>query len=135
MPSQINKLTPNLIVSNVDRSIAFYRDVLGFSVMMTVPDVAPYAFAGVSCGAVEIFLNSPEAAYEEYPAFKKLQLGGTLTLFIEVTEVEEAYARLAPQVRVVLPFETKWYGMKEFAFLDPDGYVITFAQRSEPDAA
>ena len=135
MPSHINKLTPNLIVSNVETSLAFYRDVLGFSVMMTVPDVAPYAFAGVSCGSVEIFLNAPEAAYEEYPAFKTMQIGGTMTLFIEVTEIEEAYARLAPQVRVIMPFEKKWYGMTEFAFLDPDGYVITFAQRAEPDPA
>ena len=52
-----------------------------------------------------------------------------MTLFFEVTEIEQAYATLAPQVRVVMPLETKWYGLTEFAFLDPDGYVITYAQR------
>ena len=26
--------------------------------------------------------------------------------------------------------DTKWYGMTEFAFTDPDGYVITYAQRT-----
>ena len=30
MPYELKKLTPNLIVSNVGQSIAFYRDVLGF---------------------------------------------------------------------------------------------------------
>lgn len=131
MPSQITKLTPNLIVSNVERSVAFYRDVLGFTVQMTVPDAAPYAFAGVTSGPVEVFFNAPEAAYAEYPSFRTMTLGGTLTLFVEVTEIEAEYARLAPLVTVVMPFEKKWYGMTEFAFLDPDGYIITYAQRTQ----
>lgn len=33
-------VTPNLIVADIDRSTAFYRDVLGFSVVTTVPDAA-----------------------------------------------------------------------------------------------
>ena len=130
MPTEITKLTPNLIVSNVERSIAFYRDVLGFTMQMSVPDAPPYAFAIMTAGPVEIFLNSSEAATEEYPAFKSQPVGGTFTLFMEVTEIESAYARLAPLVNVVMPFEKKWYGMTEFAFLDPDGYIITFAQRT-----
>ena len=130
MPSQITKLTPNLIVSNVERSAAFYRDVLGFTVQMTVPDAPPYAFAIMTSGPVEVFLNAPEAAYAEYPAFKTMTLGGTLTLFVEITEIEAEYARLAPLVTVVMPFEKKWYGMTEFAFTDPDGYIITYAQRT-----
>ena len=130
MPTEITKLTPNLIVTNVERSAAFYRDVLGFTMQMTVPDAPPYAFAIVTAGPVEIFLNSAESAYAEYPAFQGQPIGGSLTLFIEVTEIEAAYARLAPLVKVVMPFEKKWYGMTEFAFTDPDGYVITYAQRT-----
>lgn len=130
MPHHITKVTPNLIVSNVEQSVAFYRDVLGFSVAMTVPDAPPFVFAGVTSGQAEVFLNAPEAAIEEYPSFKNLPLGGTLTLFFEVTEIEAAYAVLAPKVRVVMPLEKKWYGMTEFAFLDPDGYIITYAQRT-----
>jgi uncharacterized glyoxalase superfamily protein PhnB len=131
MPSELTKLTPNLVVSNVERSAAFYRDVLGFTMQMTVPDAAPYAFAMMTSGSIEVFLNAAEAAYEEYPSFKNLAIGGTLTLFMEVTEIEAAYARLAPLVKVVMPFEKKWYGMTEFAFLDPDGYIITYAQRTK----
>jgi catechol 2,3-dioxygenase-like lactoylglutathione lyase family enzyme len=29
---RISKITPNLVVSDVERSLAFYRDLLGFSV-------------------------------------------------------------------------------------------------------
>jgi hypothetical protein len=28
-----------------------------------------------------------------------------------------------------MPLVTQFYGMREFAIEDPDGYVITFAQR------
>ena len=129
MPHQLNKLTPNLIVADVARSIAFYRDVLGFEVEMTVPDAAPYVFAGVRHGTVEIFLNAPEPAAAEYPAFAGRPIGGTLTLFIEVSDIHGAHAALAPRVPIVMPLEKKWYGVTEFAFTDPDGYIITFAQR------
>jgi catechol 2,3-dioxygenase-like lactoylglutathione lyase family enzyme len=131
MPYEVNKITPNLIASNVERSLAFYRDVLGFSVTATVPETAPFAFALMTRGDITVFLNSPEAAIEEYPAFKDRPIGGTLTLFFEVTGIREAYAALESRVTVVMPLEVKWYGMTEFAFEDPDGYLITFAEREQ----
>lgn len=135
MAHQISKLTPNLVVSNVEQSMAFYRDRLGFTIVTTVPDAPPYAFAIAMAGDVQVFFNSMDSAAEEYPSFKTMVMGGTLTLFFEVTGIEEAYAQLAPHVRVVMPLEKKWYGMTEFAFLDPDGYIITYAQRTEAPAA
>jgi hypothetical protein len=30
-----------------------------------------------------------------------------------------------------MPLEKKWYGVTEFAFEDPDRYLITFAERDE----
>jgi uncharacterized glyoxalase superfamily protein PhnB len=131
MPHAITKLTPNLIVSNVEQSMTFYRDVLGFTIVTTVPDAPPYAFAIAMAGQVEVFFNSVESATEEYPAFRNQPIGGTLTLFFEVTDIEQRFAELAPHVRIVMPLEKKWYGMTEFAFLDPDGWMITFAQRTE----
>jgi len=128
MPHHLKKLTPNLIVADVSRSIAFYRDVLGFKLAQTVPDSEPFVFAIVTSQSVEIFLNAPGPAQEEYPAFKNRPIGGTLTLFMEVENVRASYEELKDRVQVVMPLETKWYGVTEFAFLDPDGYVITFAQ-------
>jgi catechol 2,3-dioxygenase-like lactoylglutathione lyase family enzyme len=130
MPYELKKLTPNLIVSNVERSLAFYCGVLGFARTHAVPDESPFVFAGVLSGAVEIFLNAPGPATEEYPALAGKPLGGTLTLFIEVAGIEKAYEELKSKVNVTMPLEKKWYGVTEFAFEDPDGYVITFAERT-----
>lgn len=132
MPYTLIKLTPNLIVSDVERSVRFYCDVLGFTVAATVPEAAPYVFAIVQSGSVEVFLNAPEPAIAEYPAFKDRPIGGTLTLFIEVVDIAGAHASLKDRVPIVMPLEHKWYGVTEFAFADPDGYLITFAERDEP---
>jgi catechol 2,3-dioxygenase-like lactoylglutathione lyase family enzyme len=128
MPFTYTKLTPNLIVADVDRSVAFYRDVLGFTVGMHVPDASPLVFAAMQSGDVEIFLNSAEAAYAEYPAFKAQPIGGTLTQFIHVTGIAQMHAALKDKVTIVMPLEKKWYGVTEFAITDPDGYIITFAE-------
>ena len=129
MPHELKKLTPNLVVANVERSVAFYRDVLGFAVSATVPEAAPFVFASVQSGPVEVFLNAPEPAAAEYPAFKDRPIGGTLTLFVEVSGIREAHDSLKDRVKIVMPFEKKWYGVTEFAFEDPDGYLITYAER------
>jgi lactoylglutathione lyase len=131
MPHELKKLTPNLVVANVERSMAFYRDVLGFQVTATVPDALPLVFASLQSGPVEIFLNATEPAIAEYPAFKGRSIGGTLTLFIEVAGIAKVYEALQSRVKVTMPIEKKWYGVTEFAFEDPDGYVITFAERDQ----
>lgn len=130
MPYEIKKLTPNLIVSSVEQSLAFYCEVLGFTQAGTVPDDSPYVFAIVQSGPVEIFFNARGPAVEEYPALANRPIGGTLTLYMEVSGVEKIYDALKAHVKVTMPLEKKFYGVTEFAFEDPDGYVITFAERT-----
>lgn len=125
---QVRKLTPNLLVADVSRSLAFYTDVLGFSRGMTVPEQPPLVFASVTAGPVEIFFNDAVATIEEYPALEGRPIGASGTLFIEVGDIDAYFAEVAPRVTVVKPLHTQWYGMREFAITDPDGYLLTFAQ-------
>ena len=123
------KLTPNLLVANVERSLAFYVGTLGFARGMTVPDESPLVFGSVTDGSIEIFFNDSAAAVKEYPAFAGKPLGATGTMFIEVEGVDALHDRLKASVTIVMPIVTQFYGMREFAIEDPDGYVITFAER------
>ncbi len=43
--------------------------------------------------------------------------------------VDNLHADLAGKARIVMPLETKFYGVREFAIADPDGFVITFAKK------
>jgi len=127
-----SKLTPNLLVANVERSLSFYVDVLGFKRGMHVPEESPFVFAAVTSGAVEIFFNDAATAVKEYPAFAGRPIGATGTMFIEIEgsgTIDAFHDRIKPLATVTMPLVTQFYGMREFAIVDPDGYVITFAQR------
>ena len=127
---QFIKLTPNLVVANVERSLSFYVDTLGFTCGMTVPEESPFVFGSVTSGTVEIFFNDAAVATKEYPAFAGRPIGATGTLFIEMEgSADELHDRLKSKVKVVMPLVTQFYGTREFAIEDPDGYVITFAAR------
>jgi uncharacterized glyoxalase superfamily protein PhnB len=131
MPHELKKLTPNLVVSNVEKSLAFYRDVLGFTPTATVPVASPLVFAALQSGGVEVFLNAPEPAIAEYPAFANRSIGGTLTLYIEVHGIKSLYETLKTTAPIVTPLEKKFYGVTEFVIQDPDGYLITFGEHGD----
>lgn len=122
-------VTPNLIVRDLAASTRFYCDVLGFTVKQTVPDVAPYAFVWLERGDVTVFLNDAAAVARDLPDYASPQFGGTATLFVAVDGVDALHAAVAPNARVVMSLRTQFYGMREFAIHDPDGHLLTFAER------
>ena len=131
--TRFTSITPNLVVRDLAASLAFYRDVLGFTITMSVPDAAPYVFVGLERDGVPVFLNDVAAAVHDFPAMASTPSGGTCTMFFIVTEVDALHDAVAPKATVVMPLKTQFYGMREFAVSDPDGHVITFAQRVSGD--
>lgn len=122
-------VTPNLLVKDLDRSTAFYRDVLGFTVKQTVPDRAPFVFVWLERDGVPVFLNDPKAIEHDFPGAASRPSGGSATLFFVVSGVDALHAEVAPHARLIMPIKTQFYGMREFAIEDPDGHIITFAER------
>ena len=126
---QIRKLTPNLVVRNVEASLRFYSEILGLEKAMTVPDESPYIFAAVSNGAVEIFFNDQKSVAAEYPKLAA-SIGASLTLYMEVDSLQPVFDRVQKAgAKISMPITNQFYGMKEFAFEDVDGYTITIAQK------
>ena len=126
---QIRKLTPNLVVRNVEASLKFYSEILGLEKTISVPDESPYIFAAVSNGAVEIFFNDQKTVAAEYPKLASA-IGGSLTLYLEVDSLQAVLDRVQKAgAKISMPVTEQFYGMKEFAFEDVDGYTITIAQK------
>jgi len=122
-------ITPNLLVRDVKKSTEFYRDVLGFTMGETVPDKEPFVFVWMKRDEVSVFLNDIKAAEHDYPPAAKMPQGGTAALFFIVSGVDDYHAMVAPKANVIMPLKTQFYGMREFAVTDPDGHIITFAER------
>jgi len=127
---QIKKLTPNLVVRNIEASLKFYREILGLKTAITVPDQSPYVFASVSNEAVEIFFNDQKTVAAEYPKLAA-SISASLTLYMEVDSLQTALDRVQKaEAKISMPVTDQFYGMKEFAFEDGDGYTITIAQKA-----
>lgn len=122
-------VTPTLLVRDIDRSTAFYRDVLGFTVRQTVPEAAPFVFVWMARDGVPIFLNDARAAERDLPGAASRPPGGTAMMFFVVTGVDDYYAAVSPRATVLMPLKTQFYGMREFAVEDPDGHIVAFAER------
>jgi lactoylglutathione lyase len=130
-PMQLKKLTPNLVVRNVEASLKFYREILDLEPAMTVPDQSPYVFASVSNGTIEIFFNDQKTVAAEYPKLAAT-IGASLTLYIEVDNLQAVLDRVQKgEAKITMPVTDQFYGIREFAFEDGDGYTITIAQKIE----
>jgi uncharacterized glyoxalase superfamily protein PhnB len=127
---KLQKLTPNLVVRDVAASMEFYCGVLGFERGQTAPEQAPYVFGIVTQGAVEIFFNGQKAVAADHPSLGQRPVGGALTLYIEVQDIEELFRNVQQRgVKITMPMKKQFYGMKEFGMEDPEGWEITFAER------
>jgi uncharacterized glyoxalase superfamily protein PhnB len=72
----------------------------------------------------------PFPVAQDYPALGAKPIGGSLTLFIEVEGIEEVLAAVQKHgTKITMPLKEQFYGMREFAFEDPEGWVITVAER------
>ena len=129
---KLTSVTPNLITSDLPRALAFYHDVLGFSVVATVPDEAPWVFVWLQRDDVNLFLNDAETVQKENPTATGLAVGAAgVAIFVHAEGVAEYWAHVRDRATVVMELKDQWYGMREFSIADPDGYVLTFAERME----
>jgi uncharacterized glyoxalase superfamily protein PhnB len=129
--TRFNSVTPNLLVRDVKKSTEFYRDVLGFTMGETVPDKEPFVFVWMKRDQVSVFLNDIKAAVDDYPPAASMPQGGTAAIFFIIDNVDDYHAKVAPKAKVIMPLKTQFYGLREFAVTDPDGHIITFAERVE----
>jgi catechol 2,3-dioxygenase-like lactoylglutathione lyase family enzyme len=125
MPVRVFSATPLFLVSNIERSAQWYRDVLGFCYDGMWGN--PPRFAMVERDGVEIMLSQDDAIGPRPNHLEDASYHWDV--YIRVSDVERFRDQLAQQnVRVLTDPTVKPYKMKEFEIQDPDGYVICFAQ-------
>lgn len=123
----IQTMTPNLMVKDVNKSIEFYRNVLGFELVATVPDSGTFDWAWMKHGTVELMFQTMPSLVQDLPEFKGKPIGATQTLYTKVMDAKKLHGQIKDKANVVLGLKTTFYGMEEFSIKDPDGYLITFA--------
>ncbi len=128
MTTTLRKLTPNLMVEDVNKTVDFYKNMLGFDVLATVPETGQLNWAMLKQGDVEMQFQTRASLSEEIPAFKDRAIGGTLTLYIDVEDVTALHNALKDKVAIVQAMHTTFYGTQEFAIEDCNSFVLSFSQ-------
>lgn len=131
-PADRTSLRVELFVANVARSVAFYRDVLGFlgSAGDATGDEGRYRV--VHRGAVILGLCAAETLPADHPAARRPDRppGSGVELVIEVDDVEDELARVrASGVLVASELADQPWGLRDFRLVDPDGYYLRVTSR------
>lgn len=125
-----------ITVDDHDKALAFYRDLLGFTV---TKDVSMGDFRWVSVAApgtpdVEVVLEtvggSPETTAADREALSALLAKGLLrAIIVTVDDVNETFGKLEAAGADVIqePFDQP-YGVRDCAFRDPAGNMVRINQ-------
>lgn len=128
MPNTVTKkLTPVLMVDEIEPCLPLWIDRLGWTKTVDVPE-------GDKLGFVILTKDGAELMYQTWASVEK-DLGkparrpqGTSTgLFIEVSDLDDVQKRLAG-VPLALERRTTFYGMHEIGVLEAGGHMVVFAQ-------
>lgn len=115
-------LAPILTTDDMDRSVRFYVDVLGFICGMQTP-----GYSNLYHDSVRIMLAAPNAHLE----WKGPKFTGQFYIDLETAEeVDALWAKVKNRAEVVYPVDDFDYGMHEFGIRDDSGYSLAFGAPS-----
>ena len=125
---RVKKLLPSLGVSDIRRSMSFYREFFGFEVVDSFENEdGELLWCWLRAGVGELMLQQldPEQQITLDPA-----IGQSWSLYVRTDDILAARARLRAAGIDVSDIEVTAYGAKECFSTDPDGYVLWL---SEPE--
>ena len=120
----LTTLAPILTTEDMDRSVRFYVDVLGFTCGMQTP-----GYSNLYRDAVRIMLATPNA----HGDWKGPNFTGQLYIDVETAdEVDALWAAVKDRAQVIYAVDDFDYGAHEFGIRDDNGYSLAFGAPSKP---
>ncbi len=121
-------MVPELSVEDFDKSLSFYVDLVGFSVMFQRTDPR---FAYLDLNGAQLMIEKDHPTVWVVGALEAPR-GRGINLQIDVPDVREVLAKvLRADLTPFRPIVESWYdtdegpvGQLEFLVQDPDGYLI-----------
>ena len=119
------RAVPVLQVANVERSLRWYVDVLGFA-PVTFPDNPPYSFAMLRRDGAEIMLQCASELREEHSRERARDPEFLWTVYLRITgtAILDVAAAVEPKAQLLRGPERMSYGLVEFELCDRDGYRV-----------
>ncbi len=118
----INKLTPLIYTNDLQTTVDFYVQILGFTCLANEP---AWGWASVKFDNAELMISKPN----QHIAFNKPAFTGSF--YFNTVDADELWNKLNGKVNVCYPIENLNYGMREFAIYDNNGYLLQFGHEIE----
>jgi uncharacterized glyoxalase superfamily protein PhnB len=116
------------MVKSVEESVEFYRGVLGFTEVASVPnDNGVLQFAILAKDDLQLMFQERQSLCEEYPILATDTVRPSVSLFFRVDDFDDFYQDIQSKTELLVEKHTTFYGTQEFAIADNNGYVLTFA--------
>jgi uncharacterized glyoxalase superfamily protein PhnB len=125
---ELESLSPNLISESVNASVDYYVKNLGFTLIASVPESGTFNWAMIQRDNVTLMFQSLTSLQEDLPTLNLKAKGSPGTFFIKMKGIDELYESVKGKLDLIVDMRTTFYGMKEFAIKDPDGYFMMFAE-------
>lgn len=125
-------LVPELLVTDVRKSIGFWCGLSGFEIDYERPDEG---FAYLSCGGAHLMLQQRGIGRDWVTGPLDPPFGRGINFQISIPELDPILAALRDaDYPLFMPPEIKWYrvgdhqeaGVRQFLVTDPDGYLVRF---------
>ena len=129
-PTRIRQLWPLLDVANLERSLAFWRDKLGFT--LVAHDGGPdreMRWCRLERDGASIMLQ--RGRDDEHPAASR---GSGICLYFVCDNADAIHAELSGRGLTLAAPKVAYYGMKQLYVPEPDRYAICF-ESPDPSAA
>lgn len=130
-------LIPELYCSNIEISLAFYTQVLGFDIVYQRKEEG---FAMLDRQGARMMLDEIDIASKKQRVWLSAPLerpfGRGINFQIQTSQIIALYETIClNKVKVFLPMEEKWYRTgnieichRQFIITDPDGYMLRFIE-------
>ena len=122
--SKIKKMSPQLLVVNIEHAIEFYTKKLGFNLDFRYNDF----YSGISKDGFSIHLKECKTSIKERRNKKTKE---DLAIIFTIDRIDDLYEEMSKKlVEIIQPLRAMDYG-KEFYVADPDGHIIAFLEQHE----
>ena len=128
-PVEISGISPLFIVRDVPKSLAFYRDRLGFEITFQGPEPDDIFFGIVRRGGAQILFK--EVGVAPVPNYTRDIKQGIARwdAYVSVPDPDALAAEFASRnVELFLPLQDTEDGLRGFELQDVDGYILFFGR-------
>ena len=127
----IHNIVMEYVVADVNRSANFFQEILRFSLEASEKEGDKMYWAKLSSGSFQLSLKDEQRVKKEVDFFQTRPLGGSITLCLEVKNLQETYQEVQKQCELLNYPHLTPCGATEFSIKDPNGYFITFEQHDQ----